>query len=302
MALPRESAFLPTIKCSSCGRDVEISMMGDHLCGGPTAELSPPPEADEGFDSQFSQPTSGKYGWTPPPVDTEAANRAFMHRGQLTPVSQPSGSRSASPIIDSGLPATGRAGDLSSRSPGAIRRPGGYGGFGDHGKDEPDSALSSSFGRPAGPGFMQRMNTIAPGPFDTSRSPSTAAFPTRKDSLEKYDGPSLEELARPYDDRPSTSPSNTSGAGNLAAPPRAPRKNATKLRLHQPVRDISKTLAQPSVAGKNFFCTRNTARSPTAIERRRPPVEIIDEPGHIEEAAAPNQSAGEPPAQKLGIR
>ncbi len=148
-----------------------------------------------------------------------------MHRGQLTPVSQPSGSRSASPIIDSGLPATGRAGDLSSRSPGAIRRPGGYGGFGDHGKDEPDSALSSSFGRPAGPGFMQRMNTIAPGPFDTSRSPSTAAFPTRKDSLEKYDGPSLEELARPYDDRPSTSPSNTSGAGNLAAPPRAPRKN-----------------------------------------------------------------------------
>ncbi|GJN79166.1 hypothetical protein PLIIFM63780_002679 [Purpureocillium lilacinum] len=252
MALPRESAFLPTIKCSSCGRDVEISMMGDHLCGGPTAELSPPPEADEGFDSQFSQPTSGKYGWTPPPVDTEAAR--------------------------------------------AIRRPGGYGGFGDHGKDEPDSALSSSFGRPAGPGFMQRMNTIAPGPFDTSRSPSTAAFPTRKDSLEKYDGPSLEELARPYDDRPSTSPSNTSGAGNLAAPPRAPRKNGYG-GFGRPG-----TADEPSVAGKNFFCTRNTARSPTAIERRRPPVEIIDEPGHIEEAAAPNQSAGEPPAQKLGIR
>lgn len=32
MAMPRESAFLPTIKCSSCGGDVQISMMGEHIC------------------------------------------------------------------------------------------------------------------------------------------------------------------------------------------------------------------------------------------------------------------------------
>ncbi|UNI20538.1 hypothetical protein JDV02_006616 [Purpureocillium takamizusanense] len=225
MALPRESAFLPTIKCSSCGRDVEISMMGDHLCGGPTAELSPPPEADEGFGLQLSQPISAKYGRTPPPVDTDAANRAFMKRGQLTPVSQPSTSRSASPIIDGGLSATGRAGNLSSRSPGASRRPGGYGGFGDSRKDEPESGLSTSLGRSAGNGFLQRMNTIAPGPFDTNRSPSAATFPTRKDSLDKLDGPLLEDLGPPFDDRPRTSPSSTSGTGNPVAPPRAPRKN-----------------------------------------------------------------------------
>ena len=38
MALPRESAFLPTIKCSTCGRQIEISMMGDHVCSEADAE------------------------------------------------------------------------------------------------------------------------------------------------------------------------------------------------------------------------------------------------------------------------
>ena len=38
MALPRESAFLPTVKCSSCGRQIEISMMGDHVCSEADAD------------------------------------------------------------------------------------------------------------------------------------------------------------------------------------------------------------------------------------------------------------------------
>lgn len=38
MAATRESAFLPTIKCSQCGAQVEISMMGEHICSGPSAE------------------------------------------------------------------------------------------------------------------------------------------------------------------------------------------------------------------------------------------------------------------------
>jgi len=33
--MPRESSFMPTVKCSSCGLQVEISMMGEHLCTGP---------------------------------------------------------------------------------------------------------------------------------------------------------------------------------------------------------------------------------------------------------------------------
>lgn len=41
--VPRESSFMPTIKCAECGNDVEISMMGDHLCSG-AAAAAPPPE------------------------------------------------------------------------------------------------------------------------------------------------------------------------------------------------------------------------------------------------------------------
>jgi hypothetical protein len=29
----RASSFLPTIKCSMCAREIEISQMGDHVCG-----------------------------------------------------------------------------------------------------------------------------------------------------------------------------------------------------------------------------------------------------------------------------
>jgi hypothetical protein len=36
--MPRESAFMPTIKCSACGNEVEISMMGEHICGGAAEE------------------------------------------------------------------------------------------------------------------------------------------------------------------------------------------------------------------------------------------------------------------------
>ena len=31
----RMSGFLPTIKCSMCAQEIEISMMGEHVCGGP---------------------------------------------------------------------------------------------------------------------------------------------------------------------------------------------------------------------------------------------------------------------------
>jgi hypothetical protein len=30
----RASSFLPAIKCSMCAREIEISQMGDHVCGG----------------------------------------------------------------------------------------------------------------------------------------------------------------------------------------------------------------------------------------------------------------------------
>ncbi|POR37603.1 Paxillin-like protein 1 [Tolypocladium paradoxum] len=237
MALARESTLLPTIKCSSCGRQVEISRMGDHLCGGPTAErklvsyrsyalsradfcpVSPPPDANDEFDNHLNQSSYGKYGRTPPPVDTDAANRPFANGGQLTPVSQPSQSRSVSPITPSGRPTPSRTEGHLAPSPGQARRPGGYGGFGEQAKEETEPKQ--------GGGLLERMNSIAPGPFDTNRRPPAArdAFPTRKDSLEIWDAPSMEELSRPMD-RPGTSHSNASGGGSATmAPPRVPRAN-----------------------------------------------------------------------------
>lgn len=37
MDTDRVSSFLPTIKCSMCAKDIEISQMGDHICGGSSA-------------------------------------------------------------------------------------------------------------------------------------------------------------------------------------------------------------------------------------------------------------------------
>lgn len=34
---------MPAIKCSNCGRDVEISMMGDHICAGAAPGAPPVP-------------------------------------------------------------------------------------------------------------------------------------------------------------------------------------------------------------------------------------------------------------------
>lgn len=172
--------------------------------------VSPPPEADEEFESRFdNKPTHRKYGHTPPPVDTGVMGwshcssllvltsyvqlgQAYMHRGQLTPVSQPSDSRNTSPKYIDRRASPRRTDDpfsarqdmadgwqtpLSATQPG---RPGGYGGF-----DEPNKEISD---RPLGGGFLERVNTAVPGPFDPLRRPSTAknSYPQRKDSLEKW--------------------------------------------------------------------------------------------------------------------
>lgn len=34
---------MPAIKCSNCGKDVEISMMGDHICAGGGDDAAPSP-------------------------------------------------------------------------------------------------------------------------------------------------------------------------------------------------------------------------------------------------------------------
>jgi hypothetical protein len=108
-----------------------------------------------------------------------------MAPGQLTPVSFSSGSRSVSPQTpngsNAGKPDEYFAPQIANNSPPPqqSRRPGGYGGFGD-GDASDGSAYSPSSPKKQAPSLLQRMNTVAPGPFEAKRRPSARnAFPSR---------------------------------------------------------------------------------------------------------------------------
>lgn len=149
-----------------------------------------------------------------------------MRQGQMTPVSQLDVSSNISPNTPGAQFQYKRNEDVSRPStagksslPSAGRRPGGYGGFGD--SPLPSPSLESKYGQSPGSagGFMQRMDSIAPGPFDTNRRPSTASRepPMRQDSRDNFDTSRTDAF------RPSTSnESPAAGAAGLA-PPR--RKN-----------------------------------------------------------------------------
>ncbi|OLN86497.1 Paxillin-like protein 1 [Colletotrichum chlorophyti] len=240
MAYPRESSFMPTIKCSSCGNQVEISMMGEHVCGGPNTEpsppLPPPPAARPDSVDSYDQPSllDNKYGrMAPPTLDTSAANGPYMQNNQLTPISTSTGSISISPKTPNSQ-ALGRPDDYFQPqiandygSNGHPRRPGGYGGF-DDGDDYGADQMYPSEPKKQAPSLLQRMNTIAPGPFEMGKRPGARAAaknafaPMRKDSLTPEDNTA---------DRPLTSASNNSfastGSSNAGgiAPPKLPRKN-----------------------------------------------------------------------------
>ncbi len=49
MATTRESSFMPTIKCSTCGREIQISMMGEHICTGEAEPERRESASDQGY-------------------------------------------------------------------------------------------------------------------------------------------------------------------------------------------------------------------------------------------------------------
>jgi len=206
MADSGTSGFLPTIKCSMCHRDIEISQMGDHVCSG--GEATPPLESHDNFSKMpyKENPTQGsenlKLGRAMPPnVDINAANRPFFRPDQLTPISS-SPSRSVSPMTPNDMPRSPfgrpmRSGTVNrppspevlssnldcafppfpvSKPAPASNRPtreAGYGGM-TLKPDDPLYAPISPRTATSG-GLLQRMNTIAPGPFDMNgRRPSAS--------------------------------------------------------------------------------------------------------------------------------
>ncbi|GME43516.1 Zinc finger LIM-type protein [Neofusicoccum parvum] len=109
----RPISFLPSIKCSDCGAEIEISKMADHLCDGAPAEPEPIAPAPKSTKSFFGRAASGIRSSTshfkpsrsgpPPSIDSNAANKPFPQRTQiahdpLTPNSNPN-SRSPSPAF-----------------------------------------------------------------------------------------------------------------------------------------------------------------------------------------------------------
>ncbi|KAJ5787902.1 Zinc finger LIM-type [Penicillium paradoxum] len=81
---------LPTIKCSNCGCNVEISSMGDHTCIQKdfVAPIpSPPPSAGFEAPDRLTTMTKAGRGGPPPAIDPSAANRAFLQPNIPTPAS-----------------------------------------------------------------------------------------------------------------------------------------------------------------------------------------------------------------------
>jgi hypothetical protein len=151
------------VKCSSCGLQVEISLMGEHDCEGsgspmectmmapsahPPLQLTcplatPPLPATSLFGRLMpafgTTSTQKQQPRAPPQLDTSAANRAYMGQNQLTPISQESGSQSSvSPQTPTEQPDTGKPDEYftpeianNSPPPPQSARLGGYGGLDD---------------------------------------------------------------------------------------------------------------------------------------------------------------------------
>ncbi|KAJ5115494.1 hypothetical protein NUU61_001253 [Penicillium alfredii] len=75
--------MLPSIKCSNCGCDVEISVMGDHVprCAHSIAAPSAGFESPDHLTSKSGRPGA------PPRIDPSIANRAFLQPNVPTPAS-----------------------------------------------------------------------------------------------------------------------------------------------------------------------------------------------------------------------
>lgn len=180
-----------SIKCSMCAQDIDISMMGDHVCAI-KQEPTPPPETNRSFKNNSSGLESNKAPGLLKPrvplarVDTAAANRLFTTKDQLkvlTPASASSSYATLSP-----LPSTGRKTPNHSQPLGSpadslpldysqstadlgrerektkqTREQNGYN-FGRHEESEKHAPASPRIG--TGGGLLKQMKTMASGPFD----------------------------------------------------------------------------------------------------------------------------------------
>ncbi|KAI9844709.1 MAG: hypothetical protein M1837_005451, partial [Sclerophora amabilis] len=203
----RQSGLLPTIRCSDCSAEIEISRMGDHICSSVPERRSrpfrgvdldvdadpvPPPTASKrwrsessgsGFSTRSSSSQSPSLGSPnlrpgripPPRIDPSAANRPFPPKDQLTPNS---------------------SGYLRSKSPNAPF----------DGRRAPLRSATSPLPRMESPPSPELSNLdCAFPPFPTINSPSLTPVDMQRTA-------SNQTQAKSYRDQPEPSP--------LYAPPR----------------------------------------------------------------------------------
>ncbi|ORY19499.1 hypothetical protein BCR34DRAFT_527806 [Clohesyomyces aquaticus] len=119
----RPLSFLPTIKCSSCGVEIDISHLADHVCAPSfSAKATEPtaPKLDRAATfsaSRFNSNTSNNQARLqrvppPPRIDPSAANKPFRPQNQLTAMSSYGDPKSLSPLS----PMSGRAPFKMNRS------------------------------------------------------------------------------------------------------------------------------------------------------------------------------------------
>ncbi|KAI1850682.1 hypothetical protein JX265_004393 [Neoarthrinium moseri] len=230
---------MPTVKCSQCGNEVEISLMGEHVCKGAAISDQPAPAAAPdlltGAFASLKQTVWGFGSRAPPPtVDTSAANQAFAKPDELTPVSASTGSRTISPKTPTGRLGSGTNGDeyfspaiAGTTSPGQNGRTGSYGGFEEPQPYEPEPMYNYSSSPKKQPAtLLQRMNTIAPGPFEINRRAGAKnAFAPKTDNAPTSNS-IVDDMARSgYGNERSSSAASFSSSPGSMPPPRVPRKN-----------------------------------------------------------------------------
>ncbi|KAI0878155.1 hypothetical protein GGS24DRAFT_497220 [Hypoxylon argillaceum] len=302
--LSRQSAFMPTIKCSNCGNQVEISMMGEHVCGdsneSAVSEPDPPmPDLLGGALSSFKQNVFDKFTRAPPTVDTSAANRAFQD--QLTPVSASTASQAISPKTPmNGRLGAGSANDeyFSPAIAGSPRRPGGYGGFSAEPEPEEAEAAYGTSPNKQASSLLTRMNSIAPGPFEVARTRSTAknAFPrsvSRDDTADISDDTS--QLGTSID-RPGTAASGSSLTSGSMTLPKMPRKNGYG-GFGPPQREGEDAGPQPLTLGKRSETFPDQILKPGGNELRPDgPIRAPSAPGLRPDMSSrpPNPSGDQP--------
>ncbi|OCK79376.1 hypothetical protein K432DRAFT_330298 [Lepidopterella palustris CBS 459.81] len=272
----RPASFLPAIKCSDCGMEIEIVKMADHVCSNTSSRMpvnilsanaelrvnietsqqaSPQSKLDRSatFSAGVPSKSTGllKPGRMPPPprIDSSMANQPFIPRDQSTPMSNYSDSKSLSSLSPNSAPRSPYKITRSATSP--MPRlfsqpspdlpgnmdcafppfPTARSATPTETRSKPKDKLELSYNHRyaeadplfaplsprtnGGQSVLKRMNTIAPGPFDTrggkSLERSTSAGRTAVDSRHKRSATqSSSGSTKGHSQRPSTAGSERS--------------------------------------------------------------------------------------------